>query len=101
MKKTKHEFAGVVDDQVKYDAKKIPIVNANLSEPSKVVRVLRPKIDLKVCRNNYNCIVFCPHDAIHRNETGRPVINYDMCTGCLICLRECPTNAISEDREVK
>ena len=99
--KEKQEFIGVEENQVKYDAKKIPVITANLSEPPKVVRTLKPKIDLKVCKNNYNCIIFCPHDAIDKNESGRPVINYDICTGCLICLRECPTNAISEERDVR
>jgi len=100
-KKQKEELIGVQDDQIKYDMKKIPVINTHLSEPSKVVRILKPKIDLKVCKNNYNCVIFCPHDAIDKNESGRPVIDYELCTGCLICLRECPTNAISEERETK
>ncbi len=95
------EFIGVEDGHVKYDPKKIPVINAHVSEPSKVVRVLKPRIDLKVCKNHYNCVIFCPHDAIYKNEAGRPVIDYERCTGCLICLRECPTNAISEERDAK
>lgn len=101
VKKQKQEFIGKDDDHVKYDAKKIPIVSENLSESPKIVRTLKPKIDLKVCTNSYNCIIFCPHDAIDKNENGRPVIDYNLCTGCLICLRECPTNAISEERDTK
>jgi pyruvate ferredoxin oxidoreductase delta subunit len=99
-KKQKPELFGQADDQIKLDPKKIPVLSASISEPASVGRVLKPKIELKICQNNYNCIVFCPHNAIFKNEKGRPQINYDLCTGCLICLRECPTNAISEEREV-
>lgn len=103
MTKTKQqaELFGTADDQIKSDQKKIPVLNAVVAEPSPVVRIFKPKIDLKICQNNYNCVIFCPHDAIDKNENGRPQIDYNLCTGCLICLRECPTNAISEEREVR
>jgi len=90
--KARHEKVAKVEPKAV-----IPIINANLSQPP--VRITKPRIDLHVCQNNYNCIVFCPHDAIRKNDKGRPVIDYNVCTGCLICLRECPTNAISEERE--
>jgi len=88
----------LTEKEIKLEKRLIPVFQTRAGE--KPVRSARPRIDLKVCTNSYNCIVFCPHDAIDKNETGRPVINYDICTGCLICLRECPTNAISEEREV-
>lgn len=78
-------------------AQKIPVLNAAIGEAP--VRVSRPKINLQICQNNYNCIVYCPHNAISRNDKGRPVIDYNLCTGCMICLRECPTGAIFEERE--
>lgn len=101
MKKQKIELFGQTDEQIKQDSKKIPVLNAIVAEPSAVVRVFKPKIDLKICQNNYNCIIYCPHDAIDKNEKDRPVVDFNLCTGCLICLRECPTNAISEEREIK
>lgn len=101
MMKKETEHIGKEDSQVKYDPKKLPVINQHLSEQASVVRTLKPRIDLKVCKNNYNCIIYCPHDAIHKNEAGKPVIDYERCTGCLICLRECPANAISEERELK
>ncbi len=101
MKGKEIELFGQSEDRIKLDPKKIPVLNAHIAEPSPVVRVFRPKIDLKICQNNYNCIIYCPHDAIDKNEKGRPQIDYNLCTGCLICLRECPTNAISNEREVK
>lgn len=65
------------------------------------MRVLKPRINLNVCGKNYNCVVFCPRNAIAVNQKGWPVINYDLCDGCLICLRECPTSAIIDERDVK
>ena len=99
--KKQTELIGQAEDSIKTDPKKIPIINSNVSESPKSLRTSRPKVDLNVCTNSYNCIIFCPHDAIDKNEKGRPVIDYNLCTGCLICLRECPTNAISEEREAK
>lgn len=62
------------------------------------LRVIRPKIDLRVCGKNYHCVVFCPRNAISVGQKGWPVVNYGLCDGCLICLRECPTSAITEER---
>ena len=64
----------------------------------KPLRAMRPRIDLKICQNNYKCVIFCPHSAV-RISNSRPAIDYNKCTGCLVCLRECPANAISEERE--
>ena len=79
----------------------IPVLQPHHMEAPSRLRVLKPKIDLKKCEKNYNCLVFCPHNAIGMNKEGFPAINYDMCNGCLICLRECPTFAIGEEHEVK
>src|SRR3989338_8502434 len=98
-KSTASEVFGTGDDKIKNDPKAVPIFN--IIEPTKVVRTFKPKIDLGKCQNNYNCIVYCPYGAISKNDKGRPVINYDLCTGCLICLRECPSGAITEEREFK
>jgi pyruvate ferredoxin oxidoreductase delta subunit len=95
------EKVGIEDREIKSDIKKIPVSSPQAQEPAKVNRVFRPKINLQACNNSYNCVIYCPHDAIRRNEKGKPVIDYNICTGCLICLRECPTNAITEEKEVK
>ncbi len=63
------------------------------------MRVLKPKINLGACEKNYDCVVFCPRNAISVSEKGWPGINYDLCDGCLICLRECPASAIVEERD--
>lgn len=68
------------------------------SRPSEL-RILKPEINLRVCEKNYNCVIFCPRNAISINAKAWPAINYGLCDGCLICLRECPTSAITEVRE--
>ena len=60
---------------------------------------VKPKIDFTACQKNYNCVVYCPKNAISVNSKGSPAINYDLCDGCLICLRECPIACIREDKE--
>ncbi len=77
----------------------IPVIQPQQQEMPARLRVLKPRIDLKKCEKNYNCLVFCPHNAISVNKTGFPAIDYSLCTGCLICLRECPTFAITEEHE--
>ena len=102
MKKPKHKKKQKINIKQKkkpdvVTVGKIPILNAVIGELP--IRINKPKINLQLCQNNYNCIVYCPHNAITKNDKGRPVIDYNLCTGCMICLRECPTGAIFEERE--
>ncbi|MBI2972156.1 MAG: 4Fe-4S binding protein [Candidatus Aenigmarchaeota archaeon] len=62
-------------------------------------RVFRPVIDVKKCKKTYGCYAFCPENAIQIDKNGFPFIDANLCTGCLICLRECPCGAISEVKE--
>lgn len=68
-------------------------------EPPSKNRFVKPVIDLALCEKNYNCVVFCPRNAISINKDGSPVIDHNLCDGCLICLRECPSAAIREERD--
>jgi 2-oxoacid:acceptor oxidoreductase delta subunit (pyruvate/2-ketoisovalerate family) len=70
-----------------------------IEKTEKIKRIFIPKIILNKCTKCNACWIFCPHGAISLNEKGEPVINYDLCRGCLICLRECPESAIEEERE--
>jgi|WetSurMetagenome_2_1015567.scaffolds.fasta_scaffold1151713_2 2-oxoacid:acceptor oxidoreductase delta subunit (pyruvate/2-ketoisovalerate family) len=91
------EKRGIVNDnEIVYDQKKVAVVK-NVTES--VMRTYRPRIDLKKCQKTYNCFMFCPRNAILINAEGHPVINYTLCDGCLICLRECPAVAITEEKE--
>ncbi len=53
-----------------------------------------------VCNFCDNCWVFCPDVAIHRGEEEYE-IEYDYCKGCLVCVHECPRNALSVREEGK
>ena len=58
-------------------------------------RTLRPVIDRDLCKRcNWVCGSFCPDSAISVDADGYPVIDYDHCKGCLICLAQCPPHAI-------
>jgi indolepyruvate ferredoxin oxidoreductase, alpha subunit len=39
------------------------------------------------------CLLQCPEGAISKTETGYTV-DYGKCTGCRVCARECPTSAL-------
>lgn len=66
--------------------------------PPSALRVVKPVINLKTCEKNYDCVVYCPRNAISVTAAGFPAIAYDLCDGCLICLRQCPSAAIIEER---
>ncbi len=53
-----------------------------------------------VCNFCDNCWVYCPDVAIARHEDEYEFL-YDYCKGCLICVFECPCNAISIREEGK
>lgn len=59
-------------------------------------RTLRPVIDKDLCKRcNWICGSLCPDGAISVDADGYPVIDYDHCKGCLICLAQCPPHAIN------
>lgn len=59
-------------------------------------RTLRPVVDQDLCKRcNWVCGSFCPDGAITADADGYPVIDYDHCKGCLICVAQCPPHAIS------
>ena len=59
-------------------------------------RTLRPVVDFDLCnRCNWVCGSFCPDGAISADENDYPVIDYDHCKGCLICVSQCPPHAIN------
>lgn len=49
------------------------------------------------------CSTSCPFDAIHIGEdiNTKPVVNFDKCTGCGICVFNCPGLAIVVASDVK
>jgi pyruvate ferredoxin oxidoreductase gamma subunit len=58
-------------------------------------RVLRPVPDAAHCSHCWwVCAQSCPDGAISVDAEGLPVIDYDHCKGCLICVAQCPAHAI-------
>ena len=58
-------------------------------------RSLRPVIDTARCRHCWwVCSTFCPDNAIAVSD-GKPIIDYDHCKGCMICVAQCPPHAIA------
>lgn len=78
--------------------KSMALKRETLEKPSRMC-VFRPKIELGTCEKNYDCVIFCPRNAITINNQDNPVIHLDSCDGCLICLRVCPTVAIKEEEK--
>ncbi|GAB1455089.1 RnfABCDGE type electron transport complex subunit B [Spirochaetota bacterium] len=44
------------------------------------------------CLGFGDCTKVCLFDALHMGEDGLPHVDYDKCTGCGMCVRECPQN---------
>jgi electron transport complex protein RnfB len=42
------------------------------------------------CLGYGDCVRACPFDAIHIDERRLPVVDPDTCTGCEVCVTECP-----------
>jgi 2-oxoacid:acceptor oxidoreductase delta subunit (pyruvate/2-ketoisovalerate family) len=61
-------------------------------------RNLRPVIDYEKCTGCMLCWKFCP-DACIGIENEKPKVDYDYCKGCLVCVEECPVNAIDVEKE--
>ncbi len=47
------------------------------------------------CLGFSNCVRSCPFDAIHMNDNGIPVVDFEKCTGCGKCVSACPRSIIS------
>ena len=58
-------------------------------------RTMRPVINYEKCSGCWwVCSTYCPDGAINVSAEGLPDIDYDHCKGCLICVAQCPPDAI-------
>ncbi|MEM2224691.1 MAG: 2-oxoacid:acceptor oxidoreductase family protein [Candidatus Caldarchaeum sp.] len=64
-------------------------------------RLYKPVVDYQKCTGCMVCYIYCPESAIVLDSAGKPLIDYENCKGCLVCLKECPLKAIEAVREVK
>ena len=61
-----------------------------------VIRI-EPGLDFPLfCRNceDASCIEVCPEEALMRTSKGIIIVNNKKCTGCGLCVKSCPYNAI-------
>ncbi|MEG1345492.1 MAG: 4Fe-4S binding protein, partial [Acidaminococcaceae bacterium] len=42
------------------------------------------------CLGLGSCVKFCPFHAITMGDHGLPIIDYEKCTGCGVCVQQCP-----------
>jgi len=83
-----------------YSAPNIHATATSVKNKTGLWRTLHPIVDNSLCKRcNWVCGSFCPDNAITSDESGYPVIDYDHCKGCLICLAQCPRHAIHADPE--
>lgn len=60
--------------------------------------VIFPKFDRTKCIGCGRCFLSCRdggHQAIHMNESHKPVLNGKQCVGCHLCALVCPVGAIT------
>ena len=84
-------FGMKLESDIKYK------VEAKQEEKGMRWKAFRPVLDAKKCDQTCPSITFCPRQAIIVLNS-KPKIDYDLCDGCLICLRECTHGAISEEK---
>lgn len=64
-------------------------------------RTYRPVIDHEKCNMCLNCFLYCPDACWHEDEAGEKMVwNPDYCKGCLICVSECTSEALSPAHEL-
>lgn len=58
-------------------------------------RTMRPVVDRDSCNGCWwVCGSYCPDGVISVDREGMPVIDYDHCKGCMVCVAQCPADAI-------
>ena len=109
------EYTGIVKqsglpsatDYIKPDWIDLPFENAEISAPAihsgitsvrvrtGLWRTMRPVINYDKCSGCWwVCSTYCPDSAIDVSSDNLPQIDYDHCKGCLICVAQCPPQAI-------
>ncbi len=80
--------------------KKESEIKMNIEKPEEknvIWKAFRPVLDPKKCSPDCVSIAYCPRKAIIVDK-DKPKIDYNLCDGCLICLRECTHGAITEEK---
>jgi len=61
-------------------------------------RLVRPVHHRDKCTKCKICYTYCPDAAIEWTPDG-PEINLLSCKGCMICVEECPVDAMTQEKE--
>ena len=81
-------------DDARISAPDIHAVANSVQIKTGLWRTLRPVIDYERCnRCWWVCSTFCPDGAIKVGDKT-PLIDYDHCKGCMVCVAQCPPHAI-------
>lgn len=94
-------------DYQKPDWVELPLETADVSAPvihvpqtsvkirTGLWRTQRPVINVERCNHCWwICSSCCPDSAINIEHGNIPVVDYDHCKGCMICVAQCPAHAI-------
>lgn len=102
------KLLGVSADNISYEKYiAIPLCKGGKSLAMKNVQVigvktckiannlkLSEKICIYGCLGYGDCVLVCPFNAIKMNDEGLPEIDPLLCTGCGLCVKECPREVI-------
>jgi Pyruvate/2-oxoacid:ferredoxin oxidoreductase delta subunit len=55
--------------------------------------------DARTTQPRSSAFALCPEGAIGLDAAKYPIVDYEHCKGCLVCVAECPPRAIAEVRE--
>ncbi len=108
----KQSPAATATDFKKPDWIDLPLDSADISAPvihapktsvnvkTGLWRTQRPVINTEHCNHCWwICSSSCPDSAINIEQGKIPVVDYDHCKGCMICVAQCPAHAIESIAE--
>jgi len=78
---------------------KVRLITVSEQGPEWVGDKMDFRFHVNVCRHcdDPPCAEVCPDGAINKREDGIVVMDDDLCTGCRLCVEECPYNSIGFD----
>lgn len=103
------KLLGITEENISYEKYiVVPLCKGGKSSAMKNAKVRGVKtckiannlqLSEKVCKYSClgygDCVLVCPFNAIKMNEEGLPEINSSLCTGCGICVKECPRGILN------
>lgn len=77
----------------------IKLIGVSEDGPKMVDEALFFTYRINICQHcdDPPCADACPDEAISKRSDGIVVMDYDLCTGCQLCIEVCPYDAIDFD----